>query len=162
MRRIGVGSIYAYSRAKPMPESVVLAATKTTAMMRARTRTWRAARRIAKGAPIRQFVNSLESFPSGDRTKQGRFMKKFACVILSALALTSPAFAQKMTSDDLKWINQCISDNKGEEGGTPAIIRAYCMCMNEKMDDNETRSVTQWEKANPEARQDCEKQAGWK
>ncbi|MGJ0560087.1 hypothetical protein [Methylocystis sp.] len=28
MRRIGVGSIYAYSRAKPMPESVVLAATK--------------------------------------------------------------------------------------------------------------------------------------
>lgn len=27
MRRIGVGSIYAYSRAKPMPESVVLAAT---------------------------------------------------------------------------------------------------------------------------------------
>ncbi|MGB5083019.1 MAG: hypothetical protein WBO09_00070 [Methylocystis silviterrae] len=25
MRRIGVGSIYAYSRAKPMPESVVLA-----------------------------------------------------------------------------------------------------------------------------------------
>ncbi|MGJ0425324.1 MULTISPECIES: hypothetical protein [unclassified Methylocystis] len=67
-----------------------------------------------------------------------------------------------MTSDDLKWINQCISDNKGEEGGTPAIIRAYCICMNEKMDDNETRSVTQWEKANPEARQDCEKQAGWK
>ncbi|MGJ0453292.1 MAG: hypothetical protein ACR65T_08705 [Methylocystis sp.] len=28
MRRIGVGSIYAYSRAKPMPESAVLAATK--------------------------------------------------------------------------------------------------------------------------------------
>jgi len=28
MRRIGVGSIYAYSRAKPMPESMVLAATK--------------------------------------------------------------------------------------------------------------------------------------
>jgi len=26
MRRIGVGSIYAYSRVKPMPESVVLAA----------------------------------------------------------------------------------------------------------------------------------------
>jgi len=89
-------------------------------------------------------------------------MKKFACAVLSALALTSPAFAQKMTSDDLKWINQCISDNKGEEGGTPAIVRAYCICMNEKMDDNETRSVTQWEKANPDARQDCEKQAGWK
>lgn len=131
-------------------------------MMRARTLTWRAAAPNCKRRADSAICQSLESFQSGDRTKQGRFMKKFACVILSALALTSPAFAQKMTSDDLKWINQCISDNKGEEGGTPAIIRAYCMCMNEKMDDNETRSVTQWEKANPEARQDCEKQAGWK
>jgi len=160
MRRIGVGSIYAYSRAKPMPESVVLAATKPPpARHAARANT--DMRRIAKSAPMRLFVEA-ESFPSGDRTKRGRFMKKFACAILFALAFASPAFAQKMTSDDLKWINQCISDNKGEEGGTPAIIRAYCICMNEKMDDNETRSVTQWEKANPEARQDCEKQAGWK
>jgi hypothetical protein len=60
----------------------------------------------------------------------------------------------------MKWVNQCIDDNKGATSA--AIIRKYCMCMNEKMDDNETRSVTQWEKANPEARQDCEKQAGWK
>lgn len=89
-------------------------------------------------------------------------MKKFACAVLFSLAFASPVLAQKMTSDDLKWINQCISDNKDEEGGTPAIIRAYCMCMNEKMDYDETRSVTQWEKANPEARKDCEKQAGWK
>jgi len=79
-----------------------------------------------------------------------------------ALAFAGSAFAQTMTSDDLKWINQCINDNKGEEGGTPEIVRAYCICMNEKMDDNETRSVTQWEKANPEAQQDCEKKAGWK
>ncbi|KAF0125038.1 MAG: hypothetical protein FD139_2199 [Methylocystaceae bacterium] len=164
MRRIGVGSIYAYSRAKPMPESVVLAATKSPHDRYDAGADADMAAGRAELQKARRFGNlpSVESFPSGDRTKQGRFMKKFACVILSALALTSPAFAQKMTSDDLKWINQCISDNKGEEGGTPAIIRAYCMCMNEKMDDNETRSVTQWEKANPEARQDCEKQAGWK
>ncbi|MGD9544020.1 MAG: hypothetical protein AB7F41_02020 [Methylocystis sp.] len=89
-------------------------------------------------------------------------MKKYAVAFIFALAFTWPACAQKMNSDDLKWINQCISDNKDEEGGTPTIIRAYCICMNEKMDDSETRSVTQWEKANPEARQDCEKQAGWK
>jgi hypothetical protein len=30
------------------------------------------------------------------------------------------------------------------------------------MDSNETRSITQWEKANPGARKDCERQAGWK
>jgi hypothetical protein len=34
--------------------------------------------------------------------------------------------------------------------------------MNEKMDSKETRSITQWEKSNPAARQTCERQAGWK
>ncbi|MBM3527798.1 MAG: hypothetical protein FJX62_06880 [Alphaproteobacteria bacterium] len=75
---------------------------------------------------------------------------------------SSAALAQAMTADDLKWVNQCISDNRGEPGGTPAIVRAYCVCMNEKMDSNETRSITQWEKANPAARRACERQAGWK
>lgn len=84
-----------------------------------------------------------------------------ALAALAAVAMFHAASAQ-MTSDDLKWVNQCISDNKGEKGGTPAIVRAYCICMNEKMDDNETRSITQWEKANPKARVACEKQAGWK
>lgn len=85
-----------------------------------------------------------------------------SCVFSCVLAIGGPALAQKMNSDDLKWINQCISDNKDEEGGTPAIIRAYCICMNEKMDDSETRSVTEWENSNPDARKECEKQAGWK
>ena len=83
----------------------------------------------------------------------------FAAAAVAALAQN--ASAQSMTADDLKWINQCIADNKAEKGGTPAIVRAYCMCMNEKMDDNETRSITQWEKKNPQARVACEKQAGW-
>jgi hypothetical protein len=85
----------------------------------------------------------------------------FALAAFAAIGISQTASAQ-MTSDDLKWVNQCISDNKGEKGGTPAIVRAYCICMNEKMDDNETRSITQWEKANPKARVACEKQAGWK
>lgn len=73
-----------------------------------------------------------------------------------------PALAQSMSQDDVKWINQCISDNRGEAGGTPAIVRAYCICMNEKMDDGETRSITQWERSNPGARRACEREAGWK
>lgn len=84
-----------------------------------------------------------------------------ALAAFSVFAISGTASAQ-MNADDLKWINQCISDNKGEAGGTPAIVRAYCICMNEKMDNNETRSITQWEKANPKARVACEKQAGWK
>jgi hypothetical protein len=34
--------------------------------------------------------------------------------------------------------------------------------MNNKMDNNETRSITQWEKANPRASEACSKEAGWK
>ncbi len=83
------------------------------------------------------------------------------CLILASAAST-PALAQRMNADDLKWINQCITDNRGEAGATPAIVRAYCVCMNEKMDSNETRSITQWEKSNPNARRACENQAGWK
>jgi hypothetical protein len=84
-----------------------------------------------------------------------------ALAAFAVVAFSQTASAQ-MTTDDLKWVNQCISDNKGEAGGTPAIIRAYCICMNEKMGNNETRSITQWEKANPRARVACEQQSGWK
>lgn len=89
-------------------------------------------------------------------------MKKLLTAAALSLMAMGAASAQQMNADDLKWVNQCINDNKGEAGGTPAIVRAYCVCMNEKMDNNETRSITQWEKANPKARQACEKQAGWK
>ncbi len=85
-----------------------------------------------------------------------------AALLLVACAVSTPSIGQKLNADDVKWINQCIDDNKGESGGTPPIVRAYCFCMNEKMDNNETRSITQWEKSHPAARTACEKQAGWK
>lgn len=83
-------------------------------------------------------------------------------VLLAACIAPNAALAQKMNADDLKWINQCIDDNKGEAGATPAIVRAYCMCMNEKMENNETQSITQWEKSHPAERKACDKEAGWK
>ena len=89
-------------------------------------------------------------------------MKCMLGAILLACVTLVPASAQPMNADDLRWVNRCISDNRGEAGATPAIVRAYCMCMNEKMDDNETRSITQWEKSNPNARRACEQQAGWR
>lgn len=85
-----------------------------------------------------------------------------AAVVIAAVAIPSVAFAQKMNADDVKWVNQCIDDNKGEAGATPAIIRAYCTCMNEKMDSSETQSITQWEKSHPAERKACDKQAGWR
>jgi hypothetical protein len=82
--------------------------------------------------------------------------------LFAACVSVAPATAQKLNSDDVKWINECIDDNRGEAGATPKIARAYCMCMNEKMDSGENRSITQWEKSNPNARRACERQAGWK
>src|SRR5256886_16194749 len=82
--------------------------------------------------------------------------------LFAALISSDAAFAQQMNDDDLEWINEGIRDNRDEPGGTPPIIRAYCDCMNEKMDDNEIRSITQREIANPRARRECERQAGWK
>ena len=83
------------------------------------------------------------------------------CVVGSVVAAGS-AFAQRLNADDVKWINQCISDNKGQQGATDAIVRKYCMCMNEKMSDNETQSISQWEKSHPAERTACDKESGWK
>jgi hypothetical protein len=82
-------------------------------------------------------------------------------IALVAIVLTgTSAFAQRMNADDLKWINQCLDDNQGS--ASAAIIRKYCVCMNEKMDSNETRTITQWEKANPRARAACDRESGWR
>jgi hypothetical protein len=34
--------------------------------------------------------------------------------------------------------------------------------MNEKMDNNETKSITEWEKTHPRERAACDKESGWK
>jgi hypothetical protein len=77
-----------------------------------------------------------------------------------AVLSSSSAFAQKVNADDLKWVNKCIDDNKG--GAEASIIRKYCICMNEKMDDNETQSISTWEKSHPTERVACDKESGWK
>ena len=91
-------------------------------------------------------------------------MKKLAVasLVLLAASFAIPMSASAQSADDKKWVNQCMKDNKDEPGGTPAIVRKYCVCMNDKMDETESRSITEWEKKNPNARKACEKEAGWK
>lgn len=83
-----------------------------------------------------------------------------------ALLVIAPAMmstaARAATTDDVKWINQCVADNKGEPGATPAIALKYCTCMNNKMGDNEKRSITEWEKTHETEQKACSKEAGWK
>jgi hypothetical protein len=64
-------------------------------------------------------------------------------------------------ADDEAWIKKCVADNKSE-GATPEVVKKYCTCMNSKMDDNETKSISSWEKTHPDEMHACEKQAGWK
>ena len=78
----------------------------------------------------------------------------------ASVILGNTALAQRMNADDVKWINQCIDDNKG--GATQEIVRKYCICMNEKMSDNETKSITEWEKTHPAERAACDRASGWK
>jgi hypothetical protein len=70
------------------------------------------------------------------------------------------AAALAATTDDVKWINQCVSDNKGD--APAAVVLKYCTCMNNKMSDNETQSITQWEKTHVAERKACDKEAGWR
>ena len=112
---------------------------------------WRIGRRIIRGS-TKVGATTYET---------DRNLMLTAGIIVTGAFLTGRVHAQ-LSKDDVKWINQCIADNKGEPGGTPEVVRKYCMCMNEEMDDNETRTVTQFEKANPKIRAKCDEAVGWK
>lgn len=88
-------------------------------------------------------------------------MKLIIASLITAATLVSVTTAFAQSADDKKWVNKCIKDNK-DEGAKPEVVQAYCICMNDKMDESETRSISQWEKANPQAMKDCEKKSGWK
>lgn len=84
-------------------------------------------------------------------------------LLLAAVAfalLSGPALADT-TEDDVKWVNQCIADNK-KEGVTEDVVRKYCVCMNNAMSNEETKSISEWEKTHPDEMKACDKEAGWK
>lgn len=85
-------------------------------------------------------------------------MKKVLVLMGLMLALSGlNAFAG---SDDAKWVAKCISDNA--DAKVPVeVVTKYCTCMNNKMDNNETLSISAWEKTHPTERKECEKEAGW-
>ena len=87
-------------------------------------------------------------------------MKTTIAMLLLAGACLSSTAAFAATTDDVKWINQCVRDNKG--GASDAVILKYCTCMNNKMSDNETQSITQWEKTHVAERKACDRESGWK
>lgn len=92
---------------------------------------------------------------------QGISMKAAAVALLSAgFAFATAPAAFAATTDDVKWINQCVKDNKGAT--TNEIVLKYCTCMNNKMSENETKSITEWEKTHVAERKACDSESGWK
>ena len=87
-------------------------------------------------------------------------MKTIAAVLALAAVCCATAAAFAATTDDVKWINQCVKDNKGDAAAE--VVLKYCTCMNNKMSDNETLSITAWEKTHPVERKACDAEAGWR
>lgn len=85
--------------------------------------------------------------------------------IMAVLAVLAGAMLASGTAvagaDDMKWISQCLKDN-ADAKVAPEVVTAYCTCMNNKMSDNETQSISTWEKSHPAEMAACEKQSGWK
>lgn len=87
-------------------------------------------------------------------------MRKRIGVLFFAVAVLAGGQAFAGPEDD-KWVFKCIVDN-AKEGATPDVVKAYCECMNSKMDDNETKSISNWERTHPKERKECEDKSGWK
>jgi hypothetical protein len=87
-------------------------------------------------------------------------MKTTAAVLLLVTTCLAVGAAFAATTDDVKWINQCVRDNKG--GAATEIVLKYCTCMNNKMSESEHQSITQWEKTHATEREACDREAGWK
>jgi hypothetical protein len=82
----------------------------------------------------------------------------FGLVLIGATLSAGAVYAS--SADDAKWIARCIMDNKDEKVSADVMTK-YCTCMTNKMDENETKSVTQWEKTHKTEEAQCDKESGW-
>jgi hypothetical protein len=87
-----------------------------------------------------------------------RLLLSLALIGSGVVFAGEPAFA--VTTDDVKWIGQCVKDNADEDAKKIVILK-YCTCMNNKMSEDDTLSITEWEKTHPEEQKACEEEAGW-
>ena len=81
-----------------------------------------------------------------------------AALLMAGTVLLSGA--ARADYDDKIWIAQCVRDNAGAEVGTSVLFK-YCKCMTDRMDDEETKSVTEWEFTHPDEKAACRIKAKW-
>jgi len=85
---------------------------------------------------------------------------KLAAVILVLLGSLMAISMAHADANELRWIAKCLQDNANAKVATDVVIK-YCTCMTDKMEKEETQSVTQWEKTHPTERKACDRQSGW-
>ena len=86
---------------------------------------------------------------------------RLGTALLAVVGSIVASQALAASSDDTKWINKCMVDNK-DEGAKESVVMKYCTCMKNKMSNNETLSITAWEKTHPVEKASCSREAGWK
>ena len=80
-----------------------------------------------------------------------------AMLLLGTSLASNVAYAD---NDDLKWVAKCIQDNAAATVG-PDVVAKYCACMNSKMSDSESQSISQWEVSHTTEKKQCEAASGW-
>ena len=86
---------------------------------------------------------------------------RIAPLAVAVVAIAS-GFGQAFAiADTAARIKQCVIDNQAETQ-TATVVAAYCSCMNKKMSDSETQSITTWEKSHPSEQKACSEEAGAK
>lgn len=88
-------------------------------------------------------------------------MKKVLAAFSITLLILASGQAFATPEEDAAWIAQCEKDN-AKEGAPAGTVTKYCSCMNDKMSDSETKSITEWEKTHPAEEKACDAEAGWK
>ena len=88
-------------------------------------------------------------------------MKKIIGTLAIAMLILLSGQAFATPEDDAAWIAQCEKDN-AKEGAAAGTVTKYCSCMNNKMSEEEKKSVSEWEKTHQAEMKACEAEAGWK
>jgi hypothetical protein len=88
-------------------------------------------------------------------------MKKIIGALSIAMLILVSGQAFATPEDDAAWIAKCEKDN-AKEGAAEGTVTKYCSCMNNKMSEDEKKSITEWEKSHQAEMKACEAEAGWK
>ena len=85
---------------------------------------------------------------------------RYLAIMGLALGTVLVGGAAYADNDDLRWVAKCVQDNASATVEADVVAK-YCACMNNKMDENETLTITQWQATHPTELATCKGKVGW-